>query len=149
MWYFNKRMDNWEWICSHPVIKETIQATLIENPTPTKQAPPLRPEHLSELFGLAFSPNASYNNLLALAIAVPGFGGLMRPGELVAASIWQDRDPRKVVKRKSVLVQSGQAFLFHLPYHKADPFYERSNIVIVSAMPASDFNFVRALHAYL
>ncbi|GAA5821482.1 hypothetical protein JCM11491_003340, partial [Sporobolomyces phaffii] len=49
-WYFAERMENWREIRSHPLVKKTIRATLLEARPPTKRTPPLRPQHLAILF---------------------------------------------------------------------------------------------------
>lgn len=147
--YFKERMDNWDAVRSHPSVSNASRATRLLPHAETKRAPPLRPDHLSSLFRLAFADDSTYDNLLVLAIAVAGFGGLMRLGELVGEPVTEFFDARKVVKRNSVIVEPGESFSFVLPFHKGDKFFEGSTVGLVKEGSVDEFNFVRVMHTFV
>ena len=71
----------------------------------------------------------SHDDLLFIAMLLTGFFALMRLGELSFPNDRQLQNWRKVTKRSSVKLTDDQ-FEFHLPSHKADPFFERNHIIV-------------------
>jgi hypothetical protein len=71
----------------------------------------------------------SHDDRLFLAMLFTGFFALMRLGELSFPNDKQLRNWRKVTKRSSVVVSDDQ-YEFHLPAHKADPFFQGNRIIV-------------------
>ena len=71
----------------------------------------------------------SHDDLLFIAMLLTGFFALMRLGELSFPNDKQLQNWRKVTKRSSVKLTDDQ-FEFHLPSHKADPFFEGNHIIV-------------------
>ncbi|ORY90104.1 hypothetical protein BCR35DRAFT_253928, partial [Leucosporidium creatinivorum] len=107
------------------------------------------PTELHSFFLSTLSSAFTHDDLLALAIAVVGFGALMRLGELVEPVNEEDRDPRKYIKRSSIRIIGDESFHFHLPYHKADRSWRGSEVVIVAENSIPQFNFLKLIRLYL
>lgn len=142
-------LSSWEAIRSHPDVVRAIAGGGRVNAQPIKRSPPLLPGELSEFFFFTFASPPSHDSLLALTIAVVGFGALMRLGELVEPSDSEDRDPRKYIKRSSARLVGDAEFHFHLPYHKADRSWRGSQVVIVAENSPPAFNFVKLIRLFL
>ena len=88
-----------------------------------------------------------HDDLLFLAMLLTGFFALMRLGELSFPNDKQLRNWRKVTKRSTVIVTDDQ-YEFHLPSHKADPFFE-GNRIIVKKQQYCDLNPLMVFANYL
>ncbi|KAF8229133.1 hypothetical protein L208DRAFT_1483117 [Tricholoma matsutake] len=99
-------------------------------PTTRKQA--LTIDDLN-LVCINYSKNPSHDDLLFCTQLCTGFFALMRLGELT----WPDdnnlRDPQKLSKRNSVIINE-HFFQFFLPGHKADKFFD-GNIIMLQPNP--------------
>lgn len=73
--------------------------------------------------------STSHDDRLFLAMLFTGFFALMRLGELSFPNDKQLQNWRKVTKRSSVVIANDQ-YEFHLPCHKADPFFEGNRIIV-------------------
>jgi hypothetical protein len=76
------------------------------------------------------SRSNSYDDHLFLAMLFTGFFALMRLGEISFPNDKKLRNWRKVTKRSSVVIIPNEQYEFHLPAHKADPFFEGNHIII-------------------
>lgn len=76
-----------------------------------------------------------------------GFFALMCLGELTFANDKELCDWRKISKRSSVILSDSQ-YEFHLPYHKADHFFD-GNHVIVHSEQFSHINPLSHFRTYL
>jgi hypothetical protein len=95
----------------------------------------------------ALSHSTAHDDLLFCAMLLTGFFALLRLGELTFPNIVRLRNWRKVTKRSTVVVSDDQ-YGFHLPCHKADPFFE-GNHVIVKAQQYNDINPLEVFKTYL
>ena len=73
--------------------------------------------------------STSHDDRLFLAMLFTGFFALMRLGELSFPNDKQLQNWRKVTKRSSIVIANDQ-YEFHLPCHKADPFFEGNRIIV-------------------
>ena len=73
--------------------------------------------------------STSHDDILFLAMLLTGFFALMRLGELSFPNDTQLQNWRKVTKRSTVIVTDDQ-YEFHLPSHKADPFFQGNRIIV-------------------
>ena len=89
----------------------------------------------------------SHDDLLFIAMLLTGFFALMRLGELSFPNDRQLQNWRKVTKRSSVKLTNDQ-FEFHLPSHKADPFFE-GNHIIVKRQQYCNIDPLSFFHTYL
>ena len=96
-----------------------------------------RPLTEEDLIGLFAQFNTEdYDDCLFLTIILCGFHALLRVGELM--------QPDQFVKRSFVKIclwttlnLGPNIFLFHLPYHKGDQFFE-GNVVMIHSLPHTD-----------
>jgi hypothetical protein len=88
-----------------------------------------------------------HDDLLFIAMLLTGFFALLRLGELTFPNSVKLRNWRKITKRSSVLLSPDQ-YEFHLPSHKADPFFE-GNHVIVKSSQYCDINPLEFFISYL
>lgn len=149
-------MTSWDDVRYHPLVVSALVGTKKISSAPTKRARALRPPELATLVrratdALKSKPDssASYNLLLAAAIATLGFIGVMRLGELTEAPAVEDRaDARKVAARRSVVMVKNSEFHFTLDYHKGDRFFPGSSVVIVAETPSpsSTYQAPRDVH---
>ena len=96
---------------------------------------------------LDLSHSQSHDDFLFRAMLLTGFFALMRLGELSFPNDVNLRNWKKVTKRSMVTISHDQ-YAFHLPSHKADPFFE-GNHVIVKAHQYCDINPLCAFTTYL
>ncbi|ORY83576.1 hypothetical protein BCR35DRAFT_258712, partial [Leucosporidium creatinivorum] len=148
--HFKPLMSTWEKVRTHPRVLLALRGSLKLTAVPIKRSPPLLPSHLvSFATSTLASPSPSHDDILALAIAVIGFGALLRLGEMVEPSHLDDRDPRKYIKRTSAHLVELKEFHFHLPYHKADRSWRGSDVVIVAENSPPAFNLLGVVALYL
>lgn len=146
---FGGVVRDWESIRSHPDVTRALVGATRANARMAKRSPPLLPEHLVLFLRSTLSRSRSHDDLLALAMAVIGFGALLRLGEMVEPQRLEDRDPRKYIRRDSSRLVGDSEFHFKLPYHKADRMWKGSNVVILDVNSIPDFNFVKLIRLYL
>jgi hypothetical protein len=105
-------------------------------PSDTSRKRPVTRTELSNV-SRGYTSSSSFDDILYLTILLTGFHGLMRLGELT----WPDnkslRDYRKVIMRNSVQIHP-KSFQFTLPGHKADRFFEGSQVLIQSTQLDDD-----------
>ena len=93
------------------------------------------------------SSSTKHDDLLFKTLLITGFFALMRLGELTFPNDTKLRNWRKISKRSSVIVSQDQ-YQFHLPSHKADPFFE-GNTIIVKEKQYCNINPVSIFTNYL
>ena len=91
---------------------------------------PLRLCHLESFHNVA-KHTKSYDDLLFITILSCCFYACHRSGELVQKSNTKGIDWRKIIKRGSLIFEAHRA-QYHLPYHKADPFYHGTDILFTT-----------------
>ncbi|GAA5894957.1 hypothetical protein JCM5296_000925 [Sporobolomyces johnsonii] len=150
-WWYRLGDADWLVIRKHPLVVAALEGHAKRSAfgQPRRRSPPLLSQHLLAFLQHALRPGASHDDFLAATIAVVGFGGLMRLGELVMPARIAERDPRKYVRRDTVLVDGRQSFAFFLPYHKADRLWHGSHVTIVAENSIPGINFVDVFRAYL
>jgi hypothetical protein len=115
---------------SHPLVTSVIRGSKKARADPVRLKLPLRLDHLSSFLACARA-SSSYDDLLFTTILSCLFYACHRTGELVhkndrSLSYW-----RKIIKRSSLIFEHHRA-LYHLPYHKGDPFYHGTDILFTS-----------------
>jgi len=115
---------------AHPLVQATIRGSRKVRADPVHRKLPLRPHHLAHFMKLA-EASGSYDDLLFVVILSCGFYACHRIGELVQKNDQSLFDSRKVIKRASLTFALRQA-QYHLPYHKADPFFRGTLILLGS-----------------
>jgi hypothetical protein len=112
---------------AHPLVKATIRGSKKVRADGIRRKLPLRPCHLQAFLIRARTTN-SYDDLLFITILSCCFYACHRSGELIQKNTKDLFDWRKVIQRDKLVFESGRA-QYHLPYHKADPFYRGTNIL--------------------
>lgn len=95
----------------------------------------------------ALRDSTSHDDRLFLAMLFTGFFSLMRLGELSFPNDKRLQNWRKVTKRSSAIITNDQ-YEFHLPCHKADPFFE-GNRIIIKKQQYCDLNPLSIFQSYL
>ena len=93
------------------------------------------------------SSSIQHDDLLFKAMLITGFFALMRLGELTFPNDIKLRNWRKISKHSSIIISHDQ-YQFHLPSHKADPFFE-GNTIIVKEKQYCDINPLSIFKTYL
>ena len=129
-----------------PLVSRTLAGIkkLRGNLAPSRKHP-LSRDDLSQL--IAAFPLDEFDNCLFVSMLLTGFFGLMRLGELTVPDVPSRRSFKKQIRRLSLKI-SPSRFSFHLPYHKADRFYE-GNTIIIDAIPSSALNPLTPMLAYI
>ena len=115
---------------AHPLVQATIPGSQKVRADAIQQKLPLRLDHLA-LFCRAARIVGHYDDLLFVTILSCGFYACHRMGELVQNNDRTLFDCWKVIKRASLSFSHRRA-QYHLPYHKADPFYQGTAILLGS-----------------
>jgi hypothetical protein len=120
----------------HWLVTKTLAGCRKMLPSTTSRKRPITRTELASV-AQRYTPPASLDDALFLAILLTSFHGLLRLGE----STWPDNktlcDYRKVVMRSSVSIHPS-SFEFVLPGHKADRLFEGSKVLIQSTNLADD-----------
>ena len=115
---------------AHPLVQAMIRGSRKIRADPVHRKLPLRPHHLAHFVRLA-EALGSYNDLLFAVILSCGFYACHHIGELVQRNDWSLFDSQKVIKCASLTFSLRWA-QYHLPYHKADPFFRGTVILLGS-----------------
>ena len=129
-----------------PLVERTLKGCLRLHGSATKRKRALTLEDLIMVLFIMRNAN-SHDDLLFKAILLTGFLALMRLGELTFPNDVKLRNWKKVTKRSTVVISEDQ-YDFHLPSHKADPFFE-GNHVIVTKKQYADIDPLFIFKAYL
>ena len=127
---------------THPLVRTTIRGSKKVRADPIRRKLPLRLSHLQAFLHIALQTQ-SYDDLLFVTIISCGFYACHRIGELVPASV-PLFDWRKLIKRDSLFFSNGRA-QYRLPFHKGDPFFHGSDVLLI---PHDVANPVLLLHLY-
>jgi integrase len=111
-----------------PLVERTMKGCLRLKGTPTKRKRALTLSDLRLVLS-ALARFTSHDDLLFKAILLTGFFALLRLGELCFPNSVALRNWKKVTKRSSVILKDDQ-YEFHLPGHKADPFFEGNHVIV-------------------
>lgn len=114
---------------SHPLVQATIRGAKKSRADPVHRKLPLLPVHLKNFHSIAIS-SRSYDDLLFITTLSCCFYGCHRSGELVQKNDHRLFDWRKIIKRASLHFIGNRAG-YHLPYHKSDPFYRGSDVLLL------------------
>ncbi|THV06835.1 hypothetical protein K435DRAFT_644919, partial [Dendrothele bispora CBS 962.96] len=115
---------------SSPLVQATIRGSKKVRGDPIHRKPPLRTSHI-QFFVDKATQTQKYDDLLFATIIACAFYGCHRTGELVVPNRKALRDWRKIIKRSTLRFDGGRAG-YHLPYHKADPFYRGTEILFTA-----------------
>lgn len=146
--YYKDLVADWENIRSQPVITQIINGHRKTSTHQISRALSILPDHLRAVVSYALRPSASYDDLLAAAVVI-AFGALLRLGECFMPQSKDLQDARQLILRSSVELVVNKSLAFILPYHKADRFFQSSQVLITSDMSTSDFNFIDLIEAYM
>ena len=111
-----------------PLVERTMKGCLRLKGSPITRKRALT---FSDLFKVLndLSSSSRHDDLLFTSLLVTGFFALMRLGELTFPNDKKLRNFRKISKRSSLSISDDQ-YDFHLPSHKADPFFEGNHIIV-------------------
>jgi hypothetical protein len=96
--------------------------------TPTNRKRALTLDDLGRVID-HYANSTDHDDLLFVSELLSGFFALLRLGELTFPDDESIRDWCKVTKRSSVLVDDD-SYEYHLPHHKADPFFEGNRVIV-------------------
>ncbi|KAH6887389.1 hypothetical protein BKA70DRAFT_1122185, partial [Coprinopsis sp. MPI-PUGE-AT-0042] len=113
---------------AHPLVRATIRGSKKARADPVRRKLPLHPSHLDRFVTRAKVTNA-YDDWLFATILSCAFYACHRSGELVVNNDHRLLDWRKLIKRGSLVLTDDHAG-YRLPYHKGDPFYRGSDVVV-------------------
>ena len=113
---------------SHPLVQTTIRGSKKIRTDSIRRKQPLRLAHLQAFLDIA-RLSQTYDDFLFATLLSVCFYGCHRSGELVWKNDKAQWDWRKVIKRASLII-SDHRVQYHLPYHKADPFYHGTDILL-------------------
>lgn len=115
-------------ITNHPEVRKVLKGCKKQFSIPINRKEPLS---LSDLVKVSPSSSTSFDSLLFHTMLTIGFHSLHRLGELTVPDNPALRDVRKSISRLSVFVSECGSFArYTLPYHKGDPFFLGSTIII-------------------
>ncbi|KAK4697325.1 hypothetical protein P7C70_g8227, partial [Phenoliferia sp. Uapishka_3] len=148
--YYRPTMPHWKSLRDSELVIRSLKGAAKLPHAALIHALPIEISHLVSLVEAALLPSATYNDLLAAAIAILAFGGVMRLGDcLMLPDKKEDRDPRKIIQRTSVVLEARKSFAFHLPYTKTDTTFRGSTVTIASEFSPPEFNFIDVLELYI
>jgi len=125
-----------------PLVSATIRGSRKVRADPVRRKAPLWVAHLQEFVNIA-ARTTSFDDVLFAAMLSCCFYALHRSGELVIRNERDLFDWRKVIKRSTLKFHHGMVQYF-LPYHKGDPFYHGTDILIASQEVADPVQLLRA-----
>jgi hypothetical protein len=128
------------------LVNRTLKGCKRLHISPTKRKRALTRDDLLTVIN-HYRLSSSHDDLLFVAQLLVGFFALMRLGELTTPDDVHLRNPSKVSKRTSVVV-NDDSFQFFLPSHKADKFFEGNTIVLLNS-PYSNIDTFAHFRTYL
>ena len=115
---------------SHPLVKSTIRGAKKVRADPVERKLPLRLAHLQSFINVAHC-TGTYDDFLFTVLLSCAFYGCHRMGELVQKNDRSLFDWRKIIKRASLTFEIGRV-QYRLPYHKGDPFYRGTDVILTT-----------------
>jgi len=113
---------------SSPLVKRTLRGCKRMWGTAISRKRALTLDDLGRIISF-YALSTRHDDLLFVAMLLTGFFALMRLGELTLPNDKSIHDWRKVTKRHTVRLHHD-SYEFHLPHHKADPFFEGNRIIV-------------------
>ncbi|KAF8586315.1 hypothetical protein K439DRAFT_1292364, partial [Ramaria rubella] len=113
---------------------------------PPHQKQPLSEDNLLSL--LSQYNSISHDDLLFCSMLLTAFSALMRTGEITQADSITKRNFRKLTMRHTLLFTDAY-FIFLLPYHKADRFFQSNTILVEKRSVFSPLCAHTAMASYL
>ena len=113
---------------AHLLVKSATRGSKKICADPVCRKLPLRLHHLTIFLNVAWR-SSSYDDLLFVTILSCLFYACHHSGELVQNNDWSLFDWKKVIKRASLHFTDGRA-QYCLPYHKGDPFYCGTDVLL-------------------
>jgi hypothetical protein len=110
------------------LVHRTLQGCMRLRGSPTVRKRALTIADLNTVC-VSYFHNPTHDDLLFCTQLSVGFFALMRLGELTWPEDKDLRNPRKLIKRNSVVI-TNDSFQFFLPGHKADKFFEGNTIIL-------------------
>jgi hypothetical protein len=129
---------------AHALVRTTIRGAKKVRADPVERKLPLRLAHLQSFVNVAHCTE-TYDDFLFAVLLSCAFYGCHRMGELVQKNDRSLFDWRKIIKRSSVIFESGRV-QYRLPYHKGDPFFHGTEVLVTAQDVA---NPVSLLQEYL
>lgn len=127
-----------------PLVAATIRGSKKIRADPVRRKLPLRPSHLQNFLDVALRTQL-YDDWLFVTMLSCCFYALHRSGELVIRNERDLLDWRKIIKRSSLRLHQTLVEYF-LPYHKGDPFYHGTSILIAQQRIADPHEL---MHGYI
>lgn len=115
---------------AHPLVSSTIWGSKKARADPVVRKLPLCLAHLQSFLNVAHC-TGTYNDFMFIVLLTCTFYGCHRMGELVQKNDRSLFDWRKIIKRASLTFESWHA-QYCLPYHKGDPFYRGSDVIVTT-----------------
>lgn len=109
-------------------VKDTLRGARRERSKPKKHTNPIKISHIETIFS---SSSDTYEDLLFLTITTLGFSALHRLAELVQHDTVKHHNQRQIILRCTFQISDCRRYLTYvLPYHKGDPLYKGTNVLI-------------------
>ena len=113
------------------LVHRTMQGCLKLYSQPTRRKSPLTSLDLEQVVTVFNQGEAHHDDKLFVAMLLTGFYALLRLGEMAFPDDAHIRDWRKISRRRTVVV-TETTYRFILPFHKADRFFNGSEILITA-----------------
>jgi len=113
---------------STALVVKTLKGARRRHGKPTKRKSPLTREDLQHVHG-KLSASSMLDDKLFLAMLMTGFFGLLRLGEMVFPDNVGLRDFQKVTMQLTLSIEEAH-YVFTLPTHKSDKYFEGDCIVV-------------------
>jgi hypothetical protein len=126
----------------HPLVSSTIRGSKKVQADPVERKLPLCLAHLQSFLNVAHC-TGMYDDFLFIVLLTCAFYGCHRMGELVQKNDHSLFDWRKIIKWASLTFEGGRA-QYRLPYHKGDPFYRGSDVIMTTQDMADPVSLLRS-----
>ena len=126
---------------SHALVQSTVRGSHKVRGDPIHRKLPLRTTHLQKFSEIA-DKTQSYDDFLFITILACAFYGCHRIGELVINNDHNLFDWRKIIKRSSIIFSTTRV-QYRLPYHKADPLYHGTDVLLIQQKTVNPVTFLR------
>ena len=114
--------------CSSPLVKRTLHSCKHMHGTLISHKRALSLDNLTCVINY-YVHSSCHNDLLFVVMLLTGFFTLMCLCELSLPDDKSIQDWCKVMKRSTVALHPD-SYEFHLPHHKADPFFEGNHVIV-------------------
>lgn len=115
-------------VTSHPEVRKVLKGCKKQFSIPINRKEPLL---LRDLITVSMANGRDFDSLLFRAMLFLGFHALHRLGEITVPDNPRFRDNRKIISRLSLFISDCGSFVCYvLPYHKGDPFFLGSTVIV-------------------